>query len=78
MIVLGSTEEEDLGTLVRGDFFGEQALLHQVLRQATITALSPGVECLVMEREPFEKYLGGIEGLKDKVYPPVISYQAKQ
>nr|CAD7432254.1 unnamed protein product [Timema monikensis] len=42
----GSTEEEDLGTLVRGDFFGEQALLHQVLRQATITALSPGVECL--------------------------------
>nr|CAD7605070.1 unnamed protein product [Timema genevievae] len=74
----GSTEEEDLGTLVRGDFFGEQALLHQVLRQATITALSPGVECLVMEREPFEKYLGGIEGLKDKVYPPVISYQAKQ
>nr|CAD7444458.1 unnamed protein product [Timema bartmani] len=49
-------EEEDLGTLVRGDFFGEQALLHQVLRQATITALSPGVECLVMERE--ERKLG--------------------
>nr|CAD7412305.1 unnamed protein product [Timema cristinae] len=45
-VVARSTEEEDLGTLVRGDFFGEQALLHQVLRQATITALSPGVECL--------------------------------
>ncbi|XP_063225444.1 cGMP-dependent protein kinase, isozyme 1-like isoform X2 [Bacillus rossius redtenbacheri] len=74
----GSTDEEDHGTLVRGDYFGEQALLHQVLRQATITALSPGVECLVLGREPFEKLLGGIEGLREKIYPTVVSHQAKE
>lgn len=39
-----------IGTLSRGDFFGEQALLHEHRRLATITAQPPGVECLTLDR----------------------------
>nr|CAD7429513.1 unnamed protein product [Timema monikensis] len=76
--VPGSLEQEDCGVLVRGDYFGEQALVHQVPRQATITALAPGVECLVLERGPFEKCFGGIQELKVKKYPSMPSHQPKQ
>nr|CAD7463469.1 unnamed protein product [Timema tahoe] len=76
--VPGSLEQEDCGVLVRGDYFGEQALVHQVPRQATITALAPGVECLVLERGPFEKCFGGIQELKEKKYPSLPSHQPKQ
>lgn len=40
-----------IGTLSRGEFFGEQALLHEHRRLATVTAQPPGVECLTMDRE---------------------------
>lgn len=36
--------------LKRGDYFGEQALLHEDRRLATVTAQPPGVECLTLER----------------------------
>lgn len=52
--VVVTKREEDgerrVGTLCRGEYFGEQALLHQDRRLATVTALPPGVECLTLER----------------------------
>lgn len=46
----GDDPECQIGTLGRGEFFGEQALLHDDRRLATITAQPPGVECLTLER----------------------------
>lgn len=43
-------DERRVGALRRGDYFGEQALLHEDRRLATVTALPPGVECLTLER----------------------------
>lgn len=50
-IVLGTNEEQDLRILERGDYFGEQALLKEEFRTASVIALSPGVECLTLDRE---------------------------
>ena len=38
-------------TLGRGDYFGEQALLHDDCRTASVIAAPPGVECLTLDRE---------------------------
>lgn len=62
----GSDEEEDIGVLQSGGFFGERALLSNDKRQATVTARSPGVECLVLDRAPFEEFLGPIGTWNDK------------
>ncbi|XP_063225447.1 cGMP-dependent protein kinase, isozyme 1-like [Bacillus rossius redtenbacheri] len=67
----GSSAELEVGVLEAGSYFGELALLGHERRQATVTALPPGVECLVLAREPFQRLLGGIEGLKSKTYPTV-------
>lgn len=53
--VVVSKREEDggdrrVGSLGRGQYFGEQALLHEDRRLATVTAMPPGVECLTLER----------------------------
>ncbi|CAG9783684.1 unnamed protein product [Diatraea saccharalis] len=58
--------EQRVGTLRRGDYFGEQALLHEDRRLATVTALPPGVECLTLERGPFSEFLGDLDELKKK------------
>ncbi|XP_059054335.1 cGMP-dependent protein kinase, isozyme 1-like isoform X2 [Achroia grisella] len=58
--------EKRVGTLFRGDYFGEQALLHQDRRLATVTALPPGVECLTLDRLQFNELLGGLDKLKNK------------
>lgn len=42
--------ERRVGSLGRGNYFGEQALLHEDRRLATVTAMPPGVECLTLER----------------------------
>jgi hypothetical protein len=39
-----------VGTLSHGKYFGELALLNEDTRQATVTAMTPGVECLVLDR----------------------------
>lgn len=46
----GDGVDRRVGVLRRGEFFGEQALLHEVRRLATVTAQPPGVECLTLER----------------------------
>ncbi|RVE50108.1 hypothetical protein evm_005314 [Chilo suppressalis] len=58
--------EERVGTLRRGNYFGEQALMHEDRRLATVTALPPGVECLTLERGPFTDFLGQVDELKRK------------
>lgn len=47
----GCSEEEEVRTLARGDYFGEQALLKEDCRTANVIALPPGVECLTLDRE---------------------------
>ncbi|XP_026329932.1 cGMP-dependent protein kinase, isozyme 1-like [Hyposmocoma kahamanoa] len=62
----GNEAEQYVGTLGRGEFFGEQALLHEDRRLATVTAQPPGVECLTLDRVPFTKLLGNLEELKKR------------
>lgn len=46
----GNEADQYVGTLGRGEFFGEQALLHEDRRLASVTAQPPGVECLTLDR----------------------------
>jgi len=39
-----------VGTLSHGNYFGELALLNTDKRQATVTAMPPGAECLCLDR----------------------------
>lgn len=39
-----------VGILKKGDFFGEQALINQDRRLASIIANDPGTECLTLDR----------------------------
>jgi len=64
----GADQEEEVGTLSYGSYFGELALLYEDTRQATVTAETPGVECLVLDRGPFIQLLGNLEELKNKKY----------
>lgn len=43
-------DEEFVQEISEGDYFGEQALLHEDRRLATVTAKAPGVECLTLDR----------------------------
>lgn len=47
----GGGPEEYVSELRRGDYFGEQALLHEDHRLATVTAKDKGAECLVLDRK---------------------------
>ncbi|KAJ8725588.1 hypothetical protein PYW08_003771 [Mythimna loreyi] len=70
--------EKRVGVLGRGQFFGEQALLHEDRRLATVTAQPPGVECLTLERGPFTELLGNLEELKKiRHEAPRLSQQKK-
>ncbi|XP_058839060.1 cGMP-dependent protein kinase 1-like [Topomyia yanbarensis] len=54
-----------VGTLQRGAYFGEQALLHEDRRMASIIANPPGTECLTLNRIAFNEFLGGLEKLRE-------------
>ncbi|CAG9761193.1 unnamed protein product [Ceutorhynchus assimilis] len=64
----GHLEEEEIRTLTRGDYFGEQALLKEDCRTASIIALHPGVECLTLDRDSFNQLLGSLSEIKEKNY----------
>ncbi|XP_050514550.1 cGMP-dependent protein kinase 1-like [Diabrotica virgifera virgifera] len=53
-----------VGVYKKGDCFGELALLEEDCRQATVTANSPGVECLTLTRKEFVDHLGDIKNFK--------------
>ena len=60
--------EEEIRTLGRGDYFGEQSLIKEDKRSANIIAMSPGVECLTLDREAFKQHIGDLEELQEKDY----------
>ncbi|XP_058124601.1 cGMP-dependent protein kinase 1 [Anopheles ziemanni] len=57
--------ERLVGTLQRGAYFGEQALLHEDRRLASIIANPPGTECLTLNRIAFNEFLGGLDQLRE-------------
>ncbi|KAB0792156.1 hypothetical protein PPYR_14115 [Photinus pyralis] len=66
--ISGGLDEEDIRTLTRGDYFGEQALLREECRTASVIAMSPGVECLTLDRESFIQLIGDLSVFKEKDY----------
>ncbi|KAF2896719.1 hypothetical protein ILUMI_09457, partial [Ignelater luminosus] len=64
----GRLEEEEIRTLERGEYFGEQALLREECRTASVIALSPGVECLTLDRVSFIQLIGDLSEIKEKDY----------
>lgn len=48
--------EEKIGSLARGAYFGEKALLSDEKRTANIYANPPGTECLVLDKDSFLKH----------------------
>jgi cGMP-dependent protein kinase 1 len=63
-----SSLEEDIRILSRGEYFGEQALINEDKRTANIIAMSPGVECLTLDRESFRQHIGDLCELHEKDY----------
>lgn len=59
--------EKTLKILGKGDFFGEMAILNDDKRAATVTALAPAVECLLLDRIPFINLLGTMKELREEV-----------
>ncbi|XP_052863980.1 cGMP-dependent protein kinase, isozyme 1-like [Anopheles cruzii] len=64
----GRAVDEEIRILVRGEYFGEQALIREDKRTANIIAMSPGVECLTLDRESFTKHIGDLCELQEKNY----------
>lgn len=69
--VEGKKDEEEIRTLSRGEYFGEQALLRTDFRTANVIAYSSTVECLVLDRESFFTLVGDLSEIKDKNYADV-------
>ncbi|XP_023326889.1 cGMP-dependent protein kinase, isozyme 1 [Eurytemora carolleeae] len=63
--------EEEIRTLKKGDYFGEQALLKTDLRTANVVAVSDSLECLTLDRESFFQLVGDLNELKDKTYKDI-------
>ena len=59
------TGEEDIGVLNANEFFGERALLSAEPRQANIIA-TEALECLVLDRDSFKKWLADVDDVRQK------------
>lgn len=59
-VTVTKENEGVVGTLHKGQFFGELALLKEDCRQATVTANAPGVQCLTLTRVQFIEHFGDI------------------
>eukprot|EP00095_Tigriopus_kingsejongensis_P001110 maker-scaffold622_size123092-snap-gene-0.20 protein:Tk01110 transcript:maker-scaffold622_size123092-snap-gene-0.20-mRNA-1 annotation:"cgmp-dependent protein" len=64
----GKRDEDDIRSLTRGDYFGEQALLKTEYRTANVIADSEEVECIAFDRESFFQLVGALDELRDKDY----------
>lgn len=53
-----------VGSLKRGDYFGEQALINKARRMASIIANEPGTECLTLDRRLVLPHASGISQSK--------------
>ncbi|XP_071449257.1 cGMP-dependent protein kinase, isozyme 1 isoform X2 [Hetaerina americana] len=60
-------KEEEVRQLGRGDYFGEQALLKEDRRTASVYAVSP-VDCLTLDRDNFIQLIGDLSELHEKDY----------
>eukprot|EP00795_Rhopilema_esculentum_P005180 gene5180-313_t len=67
-MISGHHEPQEIRQLEAGDYFGEKALLSEDVRTASIIALSPGVECMVIERETFLNVIGALENIQNIDY----------
>ena len=61
-VFIDEEAEEPVATLCSGQFFGETALLSDVVRSATCVAKTD-VVCLVLMRDDFAQTLGNLEEL---------------
>ncbi|XP_045103910.1 cGMP-dependent protein kinase, isozyme 1-like [Portunus trituberculatus] len=66
--ITGKSEEEEIRTLQKGNYFGEQALMREECRTANVIAMAPGVECLTLDRESFIQLIGDLSELREKDY----------
>lgn len=64
----GSSQESEIRTLTKGDYFGEQAMLKTDTRTANVIATSDVVECLTLDRDSFFQLVGDLSELRDKKY----------
>jgi len=75
--VHGQSVEEDVRALGSGSYFGEQALLREECRTASVIACAPGVECLVLDRDSFNQLIGDLSELREKKYEDDSERQQK-
>lgn len=66
--IAGFEEPQEVRKLKRGDYFGEKSLLSEDRRTANVIALAPGVECLTVDRNSFNKLIGSLSELREKDY----------
>ncbi|KAG5888241.1 hypothetical protein JTB14_027923 [Gonioctena quinquepunctata] len=64
-----------VGILTKGDSFGELALTEEICRQATVTANSPGVECLTLTRKEFTELIDYIKLRPKHSLKPTAEYE---
>lgn len=60
-VTISKEKEGVVANYKKGEFFGERALLQDEVRQATVTADSPGVECLTLQRQQFIDHFGELQ-----------------
>jgi len=65
-------KEEEIRSLTKGDYFGEQALLTTDTRTASVMATSEAAECLTLDRESFFQLVGDLSELRDKKYGDIM------
>ncbi|XP_038061879.1 cGMP-dependent protein kinase 1-like isoform X2 [Patiria miniata] len=66
--VTGQDEPQEVRQLVKGDYFGEKALLSEDVRTANVIAGTEGCEVLVMDRIVFNELIGNLQELQNKDY----------
>ncbi|XP_066143168.1 cGMP-dependent protein kinase 1-like [Euwallacea fornicatus] len=60
-VTISKTGQGFLGKRSKGECFGEMALQKEDTRQATVTADTPGVECLTLSRRNFIDHFGDVQ-----------------
>ncbi|XP_064622229.1 cGMP-dependent protein kinase 1-like isoform X6 [Lineus longissimus] len=67
-LVQGKDQPQLIRMLMRGDYFGEKALLSEDKRTANVIAIAPGVECLTVDRDSFNHLIGDLNEFREKDY----------